>query len=59
MGKQIFREKSMKRISSPEQVDDYLRVTGTGAWIIIAAVCLLAVAVFLWIYIDYRVISCG
>ena len=42
----IFREKSLERIASPEQLDSYLRVTAPPVWLgLIAAVLLLAGAV--------------
>ena len=48
MEKKIYREKSMKRISSPEQLDDYIKVTGTGMWMIMGAVILLLAGVCVW-----------
>ena len=41
MEKQVFREKSVKRIASPEQLQDYMRVTTPGTWMVLAAVILL------------------
>ena len=41
MQSQIFREKSVERISSPEQLQDYMRVTTPGVWMVIAAVIVL------------------
>ena len=34
----IFREKSLKRITSPEELSDYLRVTSPSVWLVLAAV---------------------
>ena len=41
MAEPIFREKSLKRITSPEELGDYLRVTSPSVWMILAAVILL------------------
>jgi len=41
MEKQVFREKSVERIASPEQLQDYMRVTTPGTWMVLAAVILL------------------
>ena len=41
MEKQVFRKKSVERISSPEQLRDYMRVTTPGTWMVLAAVILL------------------
>ncbi len=37
MAKQIYREKSLNYISSPEQLNDYLKVTKPAVWAILAA----------------------
>ena len=34
----IFRKKSMERISSPEQLHDYMRVTSPRLWMILGAI---------------------
>ena len=41
MEKQVFREQSVERIASPEQLQDYMRVTTPGTWMVLAAVILL------------------
>ena len=48
MDESLFRKKSMDRISSPEALSDYLRVTSPGVWLILAAVILLLVGVLIW-----------
>ena len=45
---QIFREKSIKNISSPEQLNDYVRVTTPGVWVIMAAIIVLLVGACVW-----------
>lgn len=44
----VFRQKTLDRISSPEQMTDYLRVTNPGIWIILAAVIVLLAGIFTW-----------
>ena len=44
----LFRKKAMERISSPEDLTSYLRVTSPGMWIILAAVIALLVGLFAW-----------
>ena len=44
----VFRKKALERISSPEQLTDYLCVTNPGIWVILAAVLLLLAGVFAW-----------
>ena len=48
MAEPIFREKSLKRISSPEELGDYLRVTSPTVWMVLAAVILLLAGVIVW-----------
>ena len=44
----IFRKITLDRISSPEQLTDYLRVTNPGVWAVLAAVILLLAGIFAW-----------
>ena len=46
--KSIFHKKALERISSPEQLTDYLRVANPGIWIILVAVILFLAGVFSW-----------
>ena len=46
--KQIFRQKTLDRIASPEQLNDYLRTTKPGIWIMLAVIILLLAAFFAW-----------
>ena len=38
MESQLFRKNSMERIASPERLQDYIRVTNPGIWMVLAAV---------------------
>ena len=38
MESQVFRQKNIDRISSPDQLQDYMRVTNPGIWMVLAAV---------------------
>ena len=44
----LFRKDSMERISSPEQLNDYLRVTNPTVWVVMGAIILLLVGLFIW-----------
>ena len=44
----VFRTKTLDRITSPEQLTDYLRVTNPRIWVVLAAVILLLAGVFAW-----------
>ena len=44
----IFRKKSIERVSSPEQLNDYIRVCSPSIWLVIVAVIILLVGVCIW-----------
>ena len=44
----IFREKSMERVSSPEEHNDYIRVTTPSVWVVLIALVLLLVGMLAW-----------
>ena len=46
--RKIFREKAMERISSPEQMTEYLKVTNPGVWLILSSVFILLIGVIVW-----------
>ena len=41
MDERIYRQKRLDRISSPEALGDYLRVTSPAVWLILTAIILL------------------
>ena len=48
MNDKIFRKKSVDRMLSPEQLDDYIKVTNPGVWMVLAAIVILLVGVCVW-----------
>ena len=46
--KSIFRDKSLDQISTPEQLDDYIKVTKPSVWVVLIASILLIVGVLVW-----------
>ena len=34
----IFRKKSLERVQSPEQLNDYIKVANPGVWLVLIAV---------------------
>ena len=43
-----MEDSNLHRISSPEQLNDYLKVTSPKVWVLIAAIGLLIVGLLLW-----------
>lgn len=44
----LFREKNLERLESPEKLNDYLRVTSPGVWMVLGAVIVLLIGVCIW-----------
>jgi len=44
----IFRKTSLERISSPERLNDYIKVSNPSVWIILAAIAVLLAAAVVW-----------
>ncbi len=44
----LFREKSLEAVESPESLNDYLKVTSPGVWLVLAAVIALLIGSLLW-----------
>jgi len=44
----LFRQKSLERISSPEQLNSYIRVSTPSVWLVLIAVVILLVGVCVW-----------
>ena len=49
----IFRKQSLERVSSPEELDSYLMVTGPGIWMTLIAVIVLLLGVFAWMIFGH------
>ena len=48
MEQNLFRQKSIDQISSPEQLGDYLHVTAPAAWVVLGGILLLLAALLIW-----------
>lgn len=44
----IFREKSIERVSSPEQLDAYLKVTSPKVWFLLSGIIVLLAGIICW-----------
>ena len=44
----IFREKSISKVSSPESLNDYIKVTTPSVWIVLTALVVLLVGILAW-----------
>ena len=48
MEQPLFRKESLKRVSSPEQLNEYLHVTSPTSWVVFGAALLLIVSLLIW-----------
>ncbi len=51
--KQIFRKSVMDRLSSPEELNDYLHVTRPAVWVALIAVILVLAGSLVWSSVTY------
>ena len=48
MNEKIFRKKSLARMKSPDDLNDYIRISEPGIWLLVAAMAILLAGAFLW-----------
>ena len=50
MKNNLFREKALKKSLSPEQINDYIKVSSPSVWVIFSAIAILLFGVFVWCF---------
>ena len=48
----LFRKKVVDKISSPEQLTDYLRVTNPSIWLVLSAVVFILIGIISWSFVG-------
>lgn len=48
MGNDVFREKSLERIKSPENLDEYIKVANPGVWVLLLGIILILIGACIW-----------
>lgn len=48
MKEEIFRKKSLDKVKSPENLDDYIRVSNPGVWLLLVSVFVLLAGACIW-----------
>lgn len=48
MSEEIFRQKSLEKIKSPENLDDYIQVANPGVWLLLISVIILLAGAVVW-----------
>ena len=44
----LFRKKTLERFTSPEQLNDYIKVSNPGVWMVLVAIIVILIGVFVW-----------
>lgn len=48
MDKEIFRKKSIDKVSSPESLNDYVKVASPSVWVILIGIMVLLIGICVW-----------
>ena len=48
MSEEIFRKKSLDKVKSPENLDDYIQVSNPGVWLLLISVIVLLAGACVW-----------
>lgn len=48
MHNQLYRKKSIDRVKSPEQLNDYIHVSNPGVWLVLIALIILLAGICVW-----------
>ena len=48
MNEQVFRKKSLDKVKSPENLNDYVQVSNPGVWLLLAAIIVLLAGAVIW-----------
>lgn len=49
----LFRKKSLENIESPDLLDNYLRVTSPGVWMLITAIVVILIGTVIWGFLGH------
>jgi len=48
VNKNIFRKESLQGMTSPEKLNDYIKVSNPSVWIILGAIAVMLISVLIW-----------
>ncbi|MDO4939910.1 MAG: hypothetical protein Q4E54_08145, partial [Lachnospiraceae bacterium] len=48
MKESIFRKKSIDKMKAPDELNDYIRISGLGIWLFLIAILILLLAGCIW-----------
>ena len=53
MNQKVFRKTSVDKVTSPEQLNDYIKVANPGVWMALAAIVVLLAGVIVWGFLGH------
>ena len=53
MGEELFRKKSIDKLKSPENLNEYIKVSNPGVWLLIIAVAVILAGILIWSMFGY------
>ena len=53
MDKELFRQKTVEKMSTPDDLTEYLKVTSTSVWMVLAAVLVLLTGLIAWGFLGH------
>lgn len=48
MNEKLFRKKSIDKMKEPDELNDYIRISEPGIWVLLTAIFILLIAVCIW-----------
>lgn len=53
MSEEIFRKKILDKVKSPENLDDYIRVSNPGVWLLLISIIILLAGACVWSFFGH------
>ena len=53
MENKLFRQKTIDKLSTPDELTDYLKVTRPGTWMLLAGIVLLMTGIIIWGFLGH------
>ncbi|MBR0133492.1 MAG: hypothetical protein IJM14_10485 [Lachnospiraceae bacterium] len=53
MDKELFRQKTVEKMSTPDDLTEYLKVTSTSVWMVLATVLVLLTGLIAWGFLGH------
>ena len=53
MDKELFRQKTVEKMSTPDDLTEYLKVTSTSVWMVLGAVLVLLTGLIAWGFLGH------